>query len=75
MEQADVSSILSNWGVGNTVDNAGAMTPKQLADKATAKRAEIQKKEGRTISFTEATNLVLEEAGVSVESPSGGEEE
>lgn len=52
-----------------TVANGGAMTPQQLATKATAKRAEIQQKEGRTISFTEATNLVLEEAGVSVESP------
>ena len=51
------------------------MTPKQLAQKATAKRDEILKNEGRTISFTEATNLVLEEAGVSVESISGGEEE
>ena len=60
---------------GNTAANGGAMTPKQLADKATAKRAEIQQKEGRTISFTEATNLVLEEAGVSVESIGGGEEE
>ena len=60
---------------GNTTANGGAMTPKQLAEKATAKRAEIQKNEGRTISFTEATNLVLEEAGVSVESIGGGEEE
>lgn len=60
---------------GNTTANAGAMTPKQLAEKATAKREEIQKSQGRTISFTEATNLVLEEAGVSVETPSGGEEE
>lgn len=60
---------------GNTTANGGAMTPKQLAAKATAKRDEIQQKEGRTISFTEATNLVLEEAGVSVESIGGGEEE
>lgn len=60
---------------GNTTANGGAMTPKQLAEKATAKRDEIQQKEGRTISFTEATNLVLEEAGVSVESIGGGEEE
>lgn len=60
---------------GNTTANGGAMTPKQLAQKATAKRDEIMKNEGRTISFTEATNLVLEEAGVSVESIGGGEEE
>lgn len=60
---------------GNTTANGGAMTPKQLAQKATAKRDEILKNEGRTISFTEATNLVLEEAGVSVESAGGGEEE
>ncbi len=60
---------------GNTTGNAGAMTPRELAAKATAKREEIQKSQGRTISFTEATNLVLEEAGVSVESPNGGEEE
>lgn len=60
---------------GNTTENGGAMTPKQLADKATTKRAQILKDEGRTISFTEATNLVLEEAGVSVESPTGGAED
>lgn len=60
---------------GSTVANGGALTPKQLAQKATAKRDEILKNEGRTISFTEATNLVLEEAGVSVESIGGGEEE
>lgn len=59
----------------NTTQNGGAMTPKQLAEKATAKRAQIEKDEGRTISFTEATNLVLEEAGVSVESPTGGAED
>lgn len=52
---------------GNTAANAGALTPQQLATKATAKRAQVLKDEGRTISFTEATNLVLEEAGVSVD--------
>lgn len=70
-------SVDYNERGGNTTGNAGAMTPRELAAKATAKRDEIQKSQGRTISFTEATNLVLEEAGVSVESPqddgTGGE--
>lgn len=60
---------------GQTVENAGAMTPKQLADKATAKRAQVLKEQGRSISFTEATNLVLEEAGVTVEAPQAGAED
>lgn len=54
---------------GQTVNNSGALTPQQLADKATKLRDEALKA-GRTMSFTEATNLVLEEAGVSVEDPS-----
>lgn len=42
------------------------MTPQQLADKATAHRAKVKAETGREMSFTEATNAVLAEAGVSV---------
>lgn len=56
---------------GSSAANTGALTPQQLATKATAKRAQVLKDEGRTISFTEATNLVLEEAGVSVDASQG----
>lgn len=52
-----------------TANNSGALTPTQLATKATKLREE-EAKAGRNISFTEATNRVLEEAGVSVEEPS-----
>jgi hypothetical protein len=55
---------------GNTSpDNTGALTPAQLAEKATKLRADAAL-EGRHMSFTEATNRVLEESGVSVENPS-----
>jgi hypothetical protein len=46
--------------------NSGGLTPKQLAEKATDLRAKVQKETGRTLSFTEATNRVLSELGVSV---------
>lgn len=55
---------------GNTASNSGAMTPKQLADKATALRNKVKAEEGRDISFTEATNRVLAESGVTVEDAS-----
>lgn len=54
---------------GTTTTATGALTPRQLADKATALRDQAAK-EGRTMSFSEATNRVLEEAGVSVEDAS-----
>lgn len=53
---------------GKTGENGGAMSPRQLADKATAKITEAAK-EGRVLSYTEAVNAVLDETGATVEDP------
>lgn len=55
-------------GTGNT---DGAMTPKQLAAKA-SELVDAARKEGRHLSFTEATNQVLATSGVEVADPSNG---
>lgn len=55
---------------GQTNANSGALTPSQLAEKATALRVKVKADSGREISFTEATNRVLAESGVTVEEAS-----
>lgn len=55
---------------GQTTANSGALTPAQLAEKATALRVKVKSESGREISFTEATNRVLAESGVTVEEAS-----
>lgn len=52
---------------GQTVANGGAMTSRQLADKAIALRAKVKADTGVEISFTEATNRVLETEGATLE--------
>lgn len=47
-----------------TVANGGSLTPKQLAEKATDYREKVRRDTGREISFTEATNRVLADLGV-----------
>lgn len=59
-----------NERAGNTRENSGALTPTQLAEKATALRAKVKSEQGIDISFSEATNRVLRESGVTVEDPS-----
>lgn len=52
-----------------TSTNSGAMTPTELANRATALRTKVKADTGRDISFSEATNRVLQETGIAVADP------
>ena len=58
---------------GQTVANGGAMTSRQLADKATALRAQVKETTGVEISFTEAANRVLAEGAQLEDTGDAGE--
>lgn len=53
----------------NTRANSGALTPRQLAEKATTLKTKVKSDTGVDISFSEATNRVLRESGATVEDP------
>lgn len=56
---------------GQTTRNGGALSPRELAQKAGDLRDKVKRETGREMSFTEATNQVIADLGVTVEEPNG----